>query len=99
MSASPESERREIASCGCSKPSVLLHVLFLMPRACRRGGSGRGGVRVDVAKAAIAGDDIRHALFDRAVLAVPVYFAIDYAYDGAPWGIPKSAAGWNIKTK
>ena len=45
---------------------------------------GSGKLRVGIAKATIASQHIRPALFKRAILAVPVYAAIAVIYHGAP---------------
>src|SRR4029077_5979278 len=48
--------------------------------------------RVQIAKAAIAGDHVRDTFFYRAVLAVPVHVPLE-AYYCAPGGITISSAG------
>ena len=53
---------------------------------------GRPRPWVQIAKAAIASNYIRNALFDRTVLAVPVSISSD-AIDCAPGGIAISSAG------
>jgi hypothetical protein len=50
-------------------------------------------IRVYVAKAAIAAKHIRYALFDRAVLAVPVRLTRAEAYDCAPGCITEGLTG------
>jgi len=42
---------------------------------------------VGITKAAIAGEHMRPAFFNRVVLAVPSYDSATYIYDRAPWSL------------
>ena len=75
----------------------MLYVPFPVHRV--RNSLGRIPGRIMVTKASIAGNYIRPALLNRAVLAVPFHFAGADVYHRAPGGIPKSSAGWNVEAK
>ena len=79
---------------------MLPHVPF--PMLSERNRLGRipaWPARVHVAKAAVAGDHIRPALLDRAIMAVPLHLAGADRHHRTPGVVPKGLAGRNIEAQ
>lgn len=70
--------------------------ISIMKRSTRYVGATPIGVHVT--KAAITGDHVRHALFDRVVFALPHHFAGAEWDDCAPWSVAISPNGGNAET-
>jgi len=69
-----------------------------MARPRRRGArSGTRTIGIEVAEAAIAGDDIRRTFFDRTILTIPKHITVAKRDDRAPRRIAEGAAGGNIE--
>jgi uncharacterized MnhB-related membrane protein len=84
---------------GAAEALMLWHVRFSMLQHCSPIHRRRTRPRVQVAKAAIAGQYIWNALFNRVVFAVPMHVAIAAFCYRAPWSVPKSLTGWNVETR
>jgi site-specific recombinase XerD len=79
--------------------TLIAGMRFSMPQPCGPIHRRRTRPRVQVAKAAIAGQHIWNALFNRVVFAVPMHVAIAAFCYRAPWSVPKSLTGWNVETR
>ena len=66
------------------------------PRHCGAR-SGRRTIRIEVAEAAIAGNDIRRAFFHRTILTIPIDITVANLDDRAPRRIAEGTAGASNK--
>jgi hypothetical protein len=55
--------------------------------------------RIHIAKATIAGQHVRNALFERVVLAVPYHVASSGVHHCAPWAVLKGQANRNVEAQ